>query len=152
MKILLKLFICNVALLFCVTSYSQITDTIAIKRNNNGIVEFAWFKINESSDRVMSNDTIFLKSILNAKKDDSFRLIKLNEDKTGYVHKKFQQYYKGVKVEYCQYLIHGKNGFIETINGHFQVLNIPNIIPAFDERQSLKKALDFIGAEKYKWV
>jgi len=41
----------------------------------------------------MENDTVFLKSILQAKNEDEFRLKNISIDKLGMTHKKFQQYY-----------------------------------------------------------
>jgi len=99
----------------------------------------------------MQNDTVFLKSILKAKNEDGFRLKTEETDELGITHKKFQQYYKGIKVENAEYLVHGKNGEIEVINGDFQPINIENVNPVYSERQALGKALEYVGAEKYKW-
>jgi len=38
----------------------------------------------------------------------------------GITHKRFQQYYKGIKVDNTEYLLHGKNGEIEVANGSFE--------------------------------
>jgi len=151
MKILKITFFSCAIFLFCIIVNAQINDTLYIQRNEAGTIEYGMFKINETSNRIMQNDTIFLKSILNARKEDGFRLIKVSKDTEGYIHKRFQQYYKGLKVENQQYLIHGRNGYIITINGDFRIIDIPTVIPSLTEQESLEKAIKYIGAEKYKW-
>jgi len=69
----------------------------------------------------------------------------------GIKHKRFQQYYKGLKVENAEYLLHGKDDNIEVINGDFQHINIDDVKPTFNEQQALEKALEFVGAKMYKW-
>ena len=63
-------------LMFCFMSNAQNNDTLMIRRNENGKIQFVMFKVNESSNRKMQNDTIYLKSILHAKEHDGFHNIK----------------------------------------------------------------------------
>jgi bacillolysin len=131
---------------------AQDNDAIYIRRNEEGTIDHARFKMNRSTDRKIENDTIFLKKVLNAKREDSFRMIQFHDDTaTGYVHRTYQQYFKGLVVEAHQYLVHCKNGFIEIINGDFQIVDIADIIPKLTEQQCLRKALEYINASKYKW-
>ncbi len=135
-KILAYLFAVTLSLNF-VFVQAQKGDTLIIQRNEKGRISFAKFKQNSNSNRKMQNDTSFLKLILHAKKEDEFKIIKENVDELGIVHKRFQQYYKGIKVENVEYLIHGKNGHIETINGDYQEINVKSIVPLIDEKQAL---------------
>jgi len=73
--------------------FAQQGDTLFIQRGKSGKVEFARFKKNGNSGRKMQNDTLFLKSMLKAKKEDGFRLKNETKDELGMTHKKFQQYY-----------------------------------------------------------
>lgn len=50
-----------------------------------------------------------------------------------------------------EYLVHGKKGILETINGDFEHVDIPSVTPFISEQQALKKALDSINAKEYKW-
>ena len=144
------------AILFVVTwifypIYAQQEDALFVQRGKSGKIEFARFNADKNSDRKMQNDTIFLKAILQAKKEDEFRLKSVTTDELGITHKRFQQYYKGIKVENAEYLLHGKDGNIDYINGNFQHINLQTIEPGINERQALLKALEYVGAEKYKW-
>ena len=131
--------------------YAQQIDTLYIQRGENGKIAFARFAINANSNRKMDNDTVFLKAILQAKNEDEFRLKSVTTDELGITHKRFQQYYKGIKVDNLEYLLHGKDNNIEVINGDYQDITISTIIPAIEEQQALLKALAYIGAEKYNW-
>jgi len=50
-----------------------------------------------------------------------------------------------------EYLVHGRNGFIENINGNYIPVSINSIIPAISEMEALSFALNNINAESYKW-
>ena len=65
--------------------YAQQGDTLFIRRSENGSIKFARFKIDVNSDRKMSNDTLFLKSVLKAQNEDEFRLISTKTDKLGII-------------------------------------------------------------------
>ncbi len=147
----IKVSILFIVLLCCTLANAQSNDTLDIQKNEKGKVKFARFQSNASSNRRMQNDTVFLKSILQAKKEDSFRKIKEDLDELGITHKKFQQYYKGLKVENSEFLIHGKNDNIEVINGDFNDIDISIIKPSLNESQALTKALSYVGSKKYKW-
>ena len=129
----------------------EMSDTLFIQRNEKGKIEFARFKVNESSDRKMKNDIVFLKSILGAKNEDEFRLKSEIIDELEITHRKYQQYYKGTKVDNAEYLVHGKEGNIEVINGDFRIINIECVTPIIKEEEALIKAMEYVGAEKYKW-
>jgi len=88
--------------------HAQRSDTLDIRREENGKIRFVRFATNSDSNRRMSNDTIFLKSILQAKQEDEFRLKSETTDELGITHKRFQQYYKGIKVENAEYLLHDR--------------------------------------------
>ena len=78
--ITIKHFSISVAVLLILTSSitlrAQEYDTLSIHRNEKGIIQFLQFKAIEKSDRKMAKDTLFLKSVLHTKSEDSFRLTK----------------------------------------------------------------------------
>jgi len=107
--------------------------------------------VNETTNRKMEYDTSFLKGILKANKDDSFHIMKESTNNFGVTNKKFQQYYKRLKVENAQVLLHGRNNNIEVFNGHFQIIEISSVNPSITEQEALKKAITFLGSKKYAW-
>ena len=144
-KLLIAVFLCLNSLL----SVAQQSDTLEMQRTEKGKISFARFK--PDANRKIQDGINFLKAVLNAKQDDEFHPIKETIDSLGISHRLYQQYYKGIKVENAEYLIHGKNGSIEIINGDFQDVNISSVIPSVNEQQALTIALTFVNAKKYKW-
>lgn len=99
----------------------------------------------------MVNGKAFLKEVLKTDKNEEFRLYKENTDKLGIIHQRYQQYYKGIKIEGAEYLLHGKNGMIEIINGNYTKIGSLSVLPKLTEQQALNKALDYVNSETYKW-
>ena len=66
MKNLIRLTLLAVLLPVHLLTNAQeaLKDTLFIQRNERGVIEFARFEANESSDRKMTNDVVFLKSVL----------------------------------------------------------------------------------------
>lgn len=130
------------------TVKAQQDDTLEIQRSK-GKVAFARFKANAA--RNIKNDIPFLKKLLQMNADDSLQLTKDVKDELGYTHHRFQQYYKGIKVDNAEYMVHGKNGTIETANGDFVTVGKPATTASLTEAQALNAALGFVKAKKYKW-
>jgi Zn-dependent metalloprotease len=67
------------------------------------------------------------------------------------VHR-YQQYFKGIKVEHGNYMLMSKANVVEHIQGDFYSLEENAAVSAtLSEEQALQKALSFIGATTYKW-
>jgi Zn-dependent metalloprotease len=67
------------------------------------------------------------------------------------VHR-YQQYFKGIKVEHGNYMLMSKVNVVEHIQGDFYSLEENTAVSAtLTEVQALQKALSFIGATTYKW-
>lgn len=112
--------VCIAVLCSCTMfSLAQQGDTLEIQHNQRGRISFARFK--PGINRKMGDAVAFLKAVLQAKAEDEFRLVKDTIDGLGIAHHHYQQYYKGIKVEDAEYLIHGKHGVIESINGDFRM-------------------------------
>lgn len=143
--------ICFIVALFCSTAIEaqNINDTIEVHRNQNGKISFARFKANTSNKP--QSEQAFLKNVLQLKQEDELRLINQKKDELGISHTKYQQFYKGIKVENSEFLLHGKNGIIEVINGEINDINISSVKSSIEEKEALGKALNFVNAKKYKW-
>ena len=117
MKSIVKLTLLMVLFPVCLLSNAQVElrDTLFTQRNENGKIGYARFKEEGSANRKMKNDTIFLKAVLKAKKEDGFRLKSEITDDLGVTYKKFQQYYKGIRVDNAEYILHGRDGNIACI-------------------------------------
>ncbi len=93
-----------------------------------------------------------LKATLQMRPDDSLHLDTIvRQEKLKLTHWAYQQYYKGIQVLYGTYVVHAKNGIIETINGNFIKVGSPSVKAKIDEKTALLTALSSINALVYGW-
>lgn len=84
-------------------------------------------------------------------KDISFSIIKNEKDQLGLDHARFQQNYKGVKIENSMIIAHYGNNIVQSFNGDwFANITISNS-NVLSEGNALQFALNKINAKKYKW-
>ena len=87
----------------------------------------------------------------NLSSDHSFRLIRSTTDKMGYVHKRYQQYYKGIKVEFGTLITHSLNGIVTSITAETYQTSRLNLTPNLTENTSLQKAVQHLGITNALW-
>jgi len=81
----------------------------------------------------------------------SLKLLNKQDDQLGFTHYRYQQVVNGVPVELANYIAHVKNGVIVSLNGDLLDDLNTNLTSSISESSALQKALDFVGAETYKW-
>jgi Zn-dependent metalloprotease len=80
-----------------------------------------------------------------------FKLLRSEADNLGYVHDRYDQYYKGIPVDGAQYIVQARDGKVTSFRGNaFKVPKI-NTTPTLTEADALNKALDYFGADRYLW-
>ncbi|GAA4352157.1 hypothetical protein GCM10023185_11550 [Hymenobacter saemangeumensis] len=84
--------------------------------------------------------------------DEQMRPLRSEADGIGFTHERFQQYYRGVKVEHGVYTVHERGGRIESLSGEVK-RPAPglSVQPALSESAALQRALAAVGARRYKW-
>ncbi|MBS1489394.1 MAG: M4 family metallopeptidase [Bacteroidetes bacterium] len=147
--ILTKIFPAFVMILIQVSLNAQ-SDTLEVQKDKNSKIIFVRFR-NSGSHRALSNSTTLLKQLLKTQQDDSFKVLKTEKDELGFTHQLMQHYFKGLKVEGSEYLVHSKSDNIETINGSFAQIKANNTSPQIDSIQALSNSLKVINANKYSW-
>lgn len=131
--------------------YSQVKESEVTSKNSNGIAEL----INFSETKIKSDDksvNSFLKNQFKAKNDLEFIADKNNIKKENNLEsKKFQEFYKGLKVEFGVQNVISENGNLKVVNGRY--INIENIeiVPKLREKEALNFALQDVGAKEYMW-
>ena len=83
--------------------------------------------------------------------EDELRLIRTEADQLGFTHQRFQQFYKGVKVDGAIYTVHEKGGRILTLSGNFRDVTDLDVNPFISPDQALQYAMQHVGAAKYAW-
>jgi Zn-dependent metalloprotease len=106
-----------------------------------------------------SNIKETLKTKLNISKEYEFRnqVIKGTKDATreiddlGYTHERYDQYYKGIKIEHSDIRIHYRGDSLAFVNGEY--IDVPNIdiSIALSKDNAIQKAKEYLGAKKYMW-
>ena len=72
-------------------------------------------------------------------------------DDYGYVHERYDQYYKGIKVEHSDVRTHYLNDALVLINGEY--IDIPDIDirVVLSKEAAIRYAIEYVGAKKYIW-
>lgn len=127
----------------------QESDTAAIERHQ-GKVTFVRFNPDTRQKRPLAEEAALLKKILELGDNDQLKLVRSREV-NGIIHNKYDQYYKGIRVDYSQYMTHSVAGSIESINGSFTPIPEMSVSPAVTDAQSLATALKVVNARVYAW-
>lgn len=132
-------------------NHAQVKDDEISVKNSKGKAEHIKFKETKvnSDEKSVKN---FLKKQFDLKNDDDFKLEpKHNLIENDLESKKYQQFYKGVKVEYAIQSVVSENGNLKIITGkHVAVSNV-NTTPKLTENDALSLVLANIGAKSYMW-
>jgi bacillolysin len=132
---------------------AQAQDLNRVQRKlvaEDGTPAFVHFKLG-SQAYSLSEARKALTDQLQLTKDDQVLQTKAETDQLGFVHERFDQYYRGIKVEHASYSVHARQGTIESISGHFAPIKELNVTPSLTATAALQRALDYVGARKYMW-
>lgn len=83
--------------------------------------------------------------------ENTYKLIRVTTDAAGYKHERFQQYYKGIKVEYGVFIVHSKDEVVMSINGELYNASNVDVNPRIGANQCFDLALANRPAQKYLW-
>ena len=125
---------------------SKNVSKIALIKDASGWIQF---KDNQS----LNPETIFTvaKSEFGLNLADQMVIKRTEADKLGFMHHRYQQYYKGIPVEGGEFIIHSAAGKAITGNGKIITGLSLGSAPALSAQQAVDKALAFTHAEKYMW-
>lgn len=137
-----------VAALTTVISFAQVIEKQKLDRNGKP----TFVKLDAKAQSFTSTDSKnLLRTVLNMSENDDYKTIRSERDQIGFTHERFQQHYKGIKVEYGVYITHAKNGTIVSLSGEYKVIKDVNITPSISVEDAIKNAVAFVGAKKYMW-
>jgi Zn-dependent metalloprotease len=123
------------------------------RTDKNNFISFASIE-KDSNSVALNKSTEFLKILHKMPEEEEWRLSekkKQSTDELGYTHQFLQQYYKGVKVEGGEFIVNATEGRVETVLGHYKQVGEVDVKARITEKQALKYAIKYIGAEIYKW-
>ena len=105
----------------------------------------------EETKTSRTNEGAAFKKNLEMQSDDELRLVRSETDQIGFIHDKFQQYFKRVKVDGALYSAHSRNSVIENYSGEFKGIRNFDVTPAISNVQGLQNAIGHVGAKVYAW-
>lgn len=134
-----------------VSCYSQVKESEITSKNSKGNAELINFRETKiKSDKNSVN--AFLKKQFNSKNEVEFiedvKSIVLDKQLES---KKFQQFYKGIKVEFGIQNSVSENENLKTINGKYVEIQNIETKPKLTAREALNFALKAVGAKEYMW-
>ncbi|MDQ3110533.1 MAG: M4 family metallopeptidase [Bacteroidota bacterium] len=105
------------------------------------------------SDANIPSSEIFerLRTPLKMQLADGWNLRRADKDNLGFTHYRYNQAYNTIKVEGGEYLVHERNGRVESVNGMWMDGITLNTNPSLAETAALQSALNFTNAQLYKW-
>lgn len=143
--------------LFMTTAvFSQKIQSNAVPYWNNELSKIAfvpqtagWYQFRPGIIKNAKQLFINYKLDMGLTNDDEMKLVRTDAD-GNMQHHRFQQYYKGIKIEGAEFIVHEKNGYASSGNGKL-VYKLNKIVqPVISEQLALSKALEFVPSLKYK--
>lgn len=82
---------------------------------------------------------------------DGMQAKSIIRDEIGFTHERFFQTYNDIRVEGGEYIVHSRNGFVQSVNGMWFDGITVNTTPALTKDDAVAKAKAFVNASVYKW-
>lgn len=142
--------LCLGFIVFTVTAQKKTGKVLKSVKDKQGIIKQIIFDTQQ--ERVAATDVkqVF-KEQLNLAEENEFTPKNSFTDKLGGEHIRYQQFYKGIKVEDGDYIVHLNNGVIKSMNGEYEKIDKVNISPSLSSDAALAKAKQYVGAKLYLW-
>jgi Zn-dependent metalloprotease len=129
-------------------TYCTGSKTVTINKKSR-VPSFIVFR----EDSRISNNSVLqtLRPALKMNFADGMRSKGPVKDEIGYTHERFAQTYNNIRVESGEYIVHSKNGFVQSVNGMWFDGITLNTNASISKDVAVAKATSFVGATTYKW-
>ncbi|MDR1120603.1 MAG: M4 family metallopeptidase [Dysgonamonadaceae bacterium] len=147
----IKLINLFILALFCQVMFAQ----------NNDIIKSFDLRMDKSVEKGLNSTNVAKALKIQFKIPENYefkrQIIKGTKDKTsekddlGYVHERYAQYYKGIKIEHSDIRVHYLNDLFVSANGEY--IDAPNIDVSviLSKENAIQNAMKYIGAKEYMW-
>ena len=131
------LLLAMAAMLFSTMSFAQESQPKPIKK----------LKVfNETQQKAFAAPQSIFTEEFKLSTDNTFSAVSERTDELGFTHQKFQQFYKGIKVEFGQTTLHAKEGKVVSMSNSVFRLDALTITPGLSANAALNRATAHIGA------
>lgn len=131
---------------------AQIEKSYVDKNGNPSFIEFKQtgnLSKSEYFSKNIQDDLSILQSKLQPNAYIQFKLINQETDEFGYRHRKYQQYFKDIKVEFSTYTIHTKDDNVTVINGKYTPIESTiSTTPSINNVNALEYALNYLSIDQ----
>lgn len=119
------------------------SDYAIVERNNDGSIKSVMYSPTDNNIPKTANE--FFKETLKKRETDNFVLDTSKETDYGMHFERYQQYYRGVKVENGYYNFRFKNGKMKGVKGHYVNVSDINPIPSISEKEAINLYAIYFG-------
>jgi len=150
-KITLLILLASISPILVIAQKKQ-TQSEVLKQKTLGENGFPRSVVFKNSAKIKATDpTMLFQKYVQISKGDEMVLKSSKTDKLGFEHKKYQQYHKGIKVEFATYTVHAKNGSVQSMMGEYHNVKKVKSSPSLSSKLALKRATNHVGAKSYAW-
>ncbi|MFN0013553.1 MAG: M4 family metallopeptidase [Saprospiraceae bacterium] len=129
------------------TNVSSIRETVFFAKTGNP----DWLTIRPGVAIAAADLVRLHKADLGLGEHDELVPYRTNTDAIGFVHHRYQQYHRGVKVDGGELLIHEKEGRVRTLNGKLVRGLQAGVRPALPASRAVEYAQRHVPADRYIW-
>lgn len=122
------------------------TEKTVIERLDNGTIKSVRYAATDKN--IPANATEFFSKILKTKSTDDFVVERSTKAKNGMFFERYQQYYRGVKVEDGHYSFRFKDNRMKVANGHYIDVADINPVPSISKEEAIKYYASSLGLER----
>jgi Zn-dependent metalloprotease len=126
----------------------QGSKSVQINRQSR-VPSFIWFREDSKIQPAAIQDV--LRPALHMQLADGMRTRIVQKDEIGMTHQRMSQTYNNIRVENGEYIIHSRNGIVESANGMWFDGIAINTSPALTVDQAILKATGYVNASVYRW-
>lgn len=130
------------------TTLCKGSRSVEVNRQSR-VPSFIWFREDSKFPAATIQDV--LRPALHMQLADGMRSKLVQKDEIGMTHERFTQTYNSIPVEGGEYIVHSKNGIVQTTNGMWFDGIAINTTPALTKEEAIAKATAFVNADVYRW-
>jgi Zn-dependent metalloprotease/alpha-tubulin suppressor-like RCC1 family protein len=84
--------------------------------------------------------------------DDEMKMVRVDSERNGSKHFRYQQYYKRIKVLGGEYILHvSKEGYVYCANGKMPIKLNLTVTPSINKNEIISQALNAVNSKSYMW-
>ncbi len=142
----MKSFLLFALLTLSANSVSAHYTETTIKRDADGVIKSVKYAVDDNNAPKSSED--FFTNVLGINRADHFALDISKNAKNGMSFERYQQFYRGIRVEDGHYNFRFQNGKMKAVTGHFVDVSMVNPVPAISKEKAIQSYISFCGIGK----